>query len=148
MTNGQFRLGAPNIAYIGEGVVVKGSICVPDIIVVDGVVEGDVTAQSIKIGPSGSIKGNVVSTDVEVSGTLGENAEVKEVLVIRSKGRIEGHINCGDMQVEKGAVIAGGIVSVYSGAEPMPVNDNAPHGLAKRGVPPVNAEWYKLNAGE
>lgn len=148
MSNSQLRLGTANNAYIGEGVVVRGSISVPDGIIVDGVVEGDVTAQSIKIGPSGSIKGNVVSTDVEVSGTLGEKAEVKDILVIRSSGRIEGHINCGDMQVEKGAVLAGGIVSVYAGAEPTPVNDNAPHGLAKRGVPPVPPEWFKRNASE
>ena len=70
MTINGFRLGAPDIAYIGAGVTVKGAIVVPDAIVVDGVVEGDVTAQSIRIGPSGAIKGNVISTDVDVSGTL------------------------------------------------------------------------------
>ena len=58
MTINGFRLGAPDIAYIGAGVTVKGAIVVPDAIVVDGVVEGDVTAQSIRIGPSGAIKGN------------------------------------------------------------------------------------------
>ena len=72
MTINGFRLGAPDIAYIGAGVTVKGAIVVPDAIVVDGVVEGDVTAQSIRIGPSGAIKGNVISTDVDVSGTLAE----------------------------------------------------------------------------
>ena len=61
MTINGFRLGAPDIAYIGAGVTVKGAIVVPDAIVVDGVVEGDVTAQSIRIGPSGAIKGNVIS---------------------------------------------------------------------------------------
>jgi cytoskeletal protein CcmA (bactofilin family) len=57
MMNNGFRLGAPGIAYIGAGVTVKGAIVVPDAIIVDGVVEGDVTAQSIRIGPSGAIKG-------------------------------------------------------------------------------------------
>jgi hypothetical protein len=37
MTINGFRLGAPDIAYMGGHVV-------PDAIVVDGVVEGDVTA--------------------------------------------------------------------------------------------------------
>ena len=60
MTINGFRLGTPDIAYIGAGVTVKGAIVVPDAIVVDGVVEGDVTAQSIRIGPSGAIKGNVI----------------------------------------------------------------------------------------
>jgi hypothetical protein len=56
MTINAFRMGAPNIAYIGAGVTVKGAIFVPDAIVVDGVVEGDVTAQSIRIGPTGAIR--------------------------------------------------------------------------------------------
>lgn len=130
----QFRTGAPNSAYIGEGVTVKGAIFVPDEIVVDGVVEGDVTAQSIRIGASGAIKDKVVSTDVDVSGTLGENTEVKEFLIIRSSGRVEGRVNCGDVEVEKGAVIAGGLFSVYAAADVSPVNDN------DRVEPPTRAD--------
>jgi len=67
-----------------------------------------------------------------VAGTLGENTEVKEFLVIRSSGRVEGHVNCGDVEVEKGAVLAGGIFSVYTSGEVVPVNDNdrAPAGAA------------------
>ena len=86
MTINGFRLGAPDIAYIGAGVTVKGAIVVPDAIVVDGVVEGDVTAQSIRIGPSGAIKGNVISTDVDVSGTLADKADIKEFLLVRASG--------------------------------------------------------------
>jgi cytoskeletal protein CcmA (bactofilin family) len=105
-------------------VTVKGAIVVPDAIIVDGVVEGDVTAQSIRIGPSGAIKGKLVSTDIDVSGSLAEKADVKEFLLVRSNGRVEGYVNCGDVQVERGAVLACGTFSVYSAdAEVMPVND-------------------------
>jgi cytoskeletal protein CcmA (bactofilin family) len=131
MTFKDFRLGAPNVAYIGAGVTVKGAIVVPEAIVVDGVVEGDVTAPSIRIGAAGAIKGNVVSSDVDVHGTLGEKADVKEFLVVRSSGRVEGRVTCGDVEVEKGAVLAGGIFSSYDRGEVRPVNDNAP--AAKRG---------------
>jgi len=126
MTFEDFRLGAPNIAYIGAGVIVKGAIVVPVAIVVDGVVEGDVTAPSIRIGPAGAIKGNVVSSDVDVHGTLGEKADVKESLLVRSGGRVEGLITCGDFEVEKGAVLAGGIFSRYDRGDVKPVNDNTP----------------------
>jgi cytoskeletal protein CcmA (bactofilin family) len=82
---------------------------------------------SIRIGPSGAIKGNVISTDVDVSGTLAQKADIKEFLLVRASGRVEGHVNCGDVQVERGAVLAGGIFSVYSAAaEVRPVNDNVP----------------------
>src|SRR6476661_8803821 len=85
MSTTGFRLGAPDVAYIGAGVTVKGAIVVPDSIIVDGVVEGDVTARSIRIGPAGAIKGKVVSTDIDVSGTLAEKADINEFLLVRSR---------------------------------------------------------------
>jgi Polymer-forming cytoskeletal len=81
----------------------------------------------IVTSPSGAIKGNVISTDVDVSGTLAEKADIKEFLLVRASGRVEGLVNCGDVQVERGAELAGGIFSVYSAAaEVRPVNDNVP----------------------
>ena len=67
----------------------------------------------------------MVSTDIDVSGTLAEKADIKEFLLVRSSGRVEGHVNCGDVQVERGAVLAGGIFSVYgAAAQVKPVNDS------------------------
>src|SRR3990172_5632796 len=108
MSNDNFRLAEPNVAYIGEGVTIKGEINVPDVIVVEGTVEGDVTARSIRIGTTGCIRGNVVASEADVHGSLSENAEVKQFLLVRATGRIEGNVTCGDVQVEKGAVLAGG----------------------------------------
>lgn len=122
-TNGS-REATPNSAYIGEGVTVKGAIIVPKEIVIDGIVEGDVTAESIRIGTSGAIKGKVVSGDLDVAGEIGQHTEVKTFLVVRSSARVEGHVTCGDFEVEKGAVLAGGIFSVYTTADVNPVNDN------------------------
>jgi cytoskeletal protein CcmA (bactofilin family) len=115
MANNELRLAEPRIAYIGSGVTIKGEITAPDVIVVDGTIEGDVTACSIRIGVSGIIKGNVISTDADVHGCLSEKVEVKEFLLVRATGRIEGSV-CGDVQVEKGAVLAGGVFSVHATA--------------------------------
>jgi cytoskeletal protein CcmA (bactofilin family) len=147
MMDKTFRLGAPNVAYIGAGVTVKGAIVVPEAIIVDGVVEGDVTAPSIRIGPDGAIKGNVVSSDVDCRGTLGEKAEVKDFLLVRAGGRIEGRVTCGDVEVEKGAVLAGGIFSCFDRGDVKPVNDNAP---ARRGgdAPRAGAERTTVDAAE
>jgi cytoskeletal protein CcmA (bactofilin family) len=102
-----FRPNEPNVAYIGEGVTVKGEIAVPDILVVDGIVEGNLTARAIRVGPSGAIKGNIVSTEADVHGTVSEKVEVKQLLIVRSTGRIDGHISYGEVEIEKGAVISG-----------------------------------------
>lgn len=114
MANNELRLAEPGIAYIGSGVTIRGEITAPDVIVVDGTIEGDVTARSIRIGVSGIIKGNVISTDADVHGCLSEKVEVKEFLLVRATGRIEGSVSCGDFQVEKGAVLAGGVFSVHA----------------------------------
>ena len=102
-----FRPSEKNVAYIGEGVSLKGEISVPDVFVVDGGVEGDVTARAIHVGPEGSVKGNIVSTDADIHGTITEKIEVKQLLTVRSTGRIEGSVSYGEVQIERGAVIAG-----------------------------------------
>jgi len=86
--------------------------------------------------------------DVDVSGTLAEKAEIKEFLLVRSSGRVEGHVNCGDMQVERGAVLAGGIFSVYSGAGVRPVNDNVPVEPREMDVLAPTRQRMKLDAAE
>ena len=96
-----------NGAYIGPGVTFKGEISGPEKIVVEGIVEGDITAGSLHIGPNGSVKGNVVATEADVEGTLSSNVDIKDCLLLRSTGRVAGQIRCGDFQVERGAVLAG-----------------------------------------
>ena len=66
MTTNELRLAEANVAYIGKGVTIKGEINAPDVIVVDGTIEGNVTARSIRVGASGVIKGNVTSEDADV----------------------------------------------------------------------------------
>ena len=61
-----FRPNHPNVAYVGEGVVIKGEFSAPEMIVVDGTIEGTITAQTLIVGPSGSIKGNITATEVDV----------------------------------------------------------------------------------
>jgi cytoskeletal protein CcmA (bactofilin family) len=101
-----------NTLYIGQGVSVKGDISVPHIVVVDGAVEGSVTARAVWIGPLGSIKGIIVATEAEIHGTISENIEVKQLLIIRVTGRVSGDVSYGELLLEKGAIISGMISSI------------------------------------
>ena len=100
-----------NCAAIGEGCVVSGRIEVPDTIVVDGTVEGDLTARYVKVGPSGVVKGNIVSTEADIFGAVAQNLGVKQLLTVRSTGRIDGTVIYGELQLEKGAVVTGELSS-------------------------------------
>jgi cytoskeletal protein CcmA (bactofilin family) len=127
-----FRPSESNVAYIGEGVTVKGEISVPDIIVVDGTVDGDLTARSIRVGPSGTIKGNIVSTEADVHGSISEKLEVKQLLIVRSTGRIDGHISYGEVQIEKGAVISGAFSSTDFRSDKKPMKSEQPQSKLER----------------
>ncbi len=120
MTDTEFRPADPNTLYVGAGVTIKGTISTPDLIVVDGTVEGDVTARAIRIGASGAVRGHIVASEAEVHGLLADNVEIKDLLHVRTGGRIEGNLNCGDVQVERGAILAGGIFTASPPAKPEP----------------------------
>lgn len=102
----------PNTLYIGQGVSVKGDISVPHIVVVDGAVEGSVTARAIWVGPSGTIKGKIVATEAEIHGTISEKIEVKQLLLVHATGRVSGDVSYGELMLEKGAIISGTISSI------------------------------------
>jgi cytoskeletal protein CcmA (bactofilin family) len=99
--------GEKSCAYVGEGVNFKGSINVPEKIVVHGTVEGDVIARDLLIGPSGVIKGNVKVDLADIQGKVLENVEAKVCLSLRKSGRIEGTASYGEIEIEKGGVLSG-----------------------------------------
>ena len=117
MANEEGQATERNSAYIGEGVIFKGSISVPDNLVVDGTIEGDVTARSLVVGVTGAIKGNVASSNADIHGKLSENVEVKDFLYLRSTGQIGGKVTCGDVQIERGAMLSASITSMQSAQE-------------------------------
>jgi cytoskeletal protein CcmA (bactofilin family) len=98
--------------YIGEGVSIKGNISVPDLLVVCGVIEGDVTVGNLIVGETGVVKGRVmVAENAEVFGKVFDKLDVKCLLILRSTSRVDGNISYGMLQIEQGASVAGGISS-------------------------------------
>ena len=70
---------------IGDGVVVKGTFVVPSKAIVNGVIEGDLTAEEVLIGPTGKISGRIagkvhyseieIEKGGEIEGSLNQGAE-------------------------------------------------------------------------
>ncbi len=106
-TASSFRPDQENVVYIGAGVTLKGEISVPDLIVVDGTVEGDVTARVVCVGQTGVIRGNIAATEADISGWITDHIEIKQLLIVRATGRVEGRVMYGEIELEKGAVVTG-----------------------------------------
>jgi cytoskeletal protein CcmA (bactofilin family) len=106
-----------NKLYVGVGVTVKGAVQVPDHVVVDGVLEGDIAVDSLLVREQGTIKGHVsVARNAEIFGTVRERLDVKGLLILRASSRVEGTISCGTLIIERGASITGGISATERGA--------------------------------
>ena len=101
----------PGCAYFGEGVTFKGSITVPEKIVVHGTVEGDIQSRQLFVGPKGVIKGSVHVDDADVQGRIVENIEAKVCLTLRKSGVIEGKAIYGEIEIEKGGILSGQVSS-------------------------------------
>ncbi|MGJ0395280.1 MAG: bactofilin family protein [Methylocystis sp.] len=115
-----FRPEEENVAYIGAGVTLKGELSASDLVIVDGAIEGDVSARVLQVGQGGVIRGNVSATEADVAGWISDHIEIKQLLVVRASGRVEGKITYGEIELEKGAVIAGDLTALedYRAAKP------------------------------
>jgi cytoskeletal protein CcmA (bactofilin family) len=87
---------------ISEGCVLSGNMKAPAFVRIEGQITGDVTVdEGLILGEKGIIKGNVVTKEMIVYGTVHGNLNTYS-LEIRSTGRITGDINTQVLQVEPG----------------------------------------------
>lgn len=108
---------------IGDGVVVKGAFTVPSKAVINGVIEGDLTAEEVLIGPTGRITGRVSAKVIDVRGQLHNTIVSEKSLIVRATGKIVGKIHYSEIEIEKGGEIEG---ALSQGAEPVSSAPSAP----------------------
>jgi len=87
---------------IGDGVIVKGTFVVPSKAIVNGVIEGDLTAEEVLIGPTGKISGRISAKVIDVRGELHNTIISEKSLIVRSTGRIAGKVHYSEIEIEKG----------------------------------------------
>jgi cytoskeletal protein CcmA (bactofilin family) len=102
-----FRPEEKNVVYIGEGVSLTGSVKAQDTIVVDGAVDGEISCSQLIVGPSGVVNGAISVSDADIYGRIGTDITIKQLLIVRSTGRVEGKWIYGEIEVEKGGVLFG-----------------------------------------
>jgi len=119
---------------IGDGVVVKGAFTVPAKAVINGVIEGDLTAEEVLIGPTGRITGRVSAKIIDVRGQLHNTIVSERSLIVRSTGKIVGKIHYSEIEIEKGGEIEG---ALSQGAEPPAMAASSPASPATVSAPPA-----------
>jgi cytoskeletal protein CcmA (bactofilin family) len=90
-------------------VIVKGTFIVPSKAIVNGVIEGDLTAEEVLIGPTGKISGRISAKVIDVRGELHNTIISEKSLIVRSTGRIAGKVHYSEIEIEKGGEIEGSL---------------------------------------
>lgn len=116
----------PNSGFIGEGVLFKGSISAPNTLVVNGIVEGDVTARSVLVGVSGAINGSVKAIEADIHGRIKDNVVVEEFLHLSPTSQVEGTVTCRDIQIDRGACLKASFSSIGEAANDNPLAASVP----------------------
>jgi len=94
---------------ISEGSVLDGDLKAPAFARIDGQVIGDVTVdEGLILGEKGSIKGNVMTKEMVIYGTVNGNLQVIS-LEIKASGKVTGEIHTQTLEVENGAVYNGSL---------------------------------------
>jgi len=92
---------------VGEGVVLNGTLEVPNKAMVSGAINGDLKVHSLAVGITGKLEGKVVCQIADIAGHVKDDLRVNELLIIRAGSIISGNIYYQEIEIEKGAKIAG-----------------------------------------
>jgi len=98
---------------VGEGVRMQGNLSVPGEAVIDGQVQGVLTAQSVFVTDNGAVQGTTTAEHVRVSGRVSETTIANKTLLIESTGVATGDIAYADLEIRKGGDIQGNIRIIH-----------------------------------
>ncbi|MCX8110604.1 MAG: polymer-forming cytoskeletal protein [Syntrophorhabdaceae bacterium] len=97
-------------SFIGFGSTFKGNISVKGMLRVDGILEGNIEADSLVVGEKGNIKGDIAVKTANIGGEVHGNIRADEFIEIDAKALIYGDIYTGKISIVEGGVFNGRII--------------------------------------
>jgi cytoskeletal protein CcmA (bactofilin family) len=97
-----------SINLIGQGTTITGDLSCKGDIRIDGEIVGNVISMAkVVIGATGSVKGDVIGSNADISGSLTGDLTVNDTLFLKSTAVLNGDIVTNKLIVEAGAVFTG-----------------------------------------
>lgn len=95
---------------VGQGIRLSGEITACDRLVVEGFVEATLNeTRALEIAKSGRFIGGCEVEEAEISGVYEGELTVRSRLLVRSTGKLKGNVKYGEIEIERGAQVAGSI---------------------------------------
>ena len=95
-----------SLSFIGAEVTINGHVSGNGDIHLDGVIEGDLSCNSLILGSGGRIKGNIAAERATIGGAVDGTVNASTLIVERS-ARINGDLAYDTVSIENGAQIDG-----------------------------------------
>ncbi|MDJ0512655.1 MAG: polymer-forming cytoskeletal protein [Methyloceanibacter sp.] len=109
-------------SVVAKGAKLTGQLSIDGSVELKGEVEGEVIAASIDVLPGAVVVGPIEAKKIVVNGTVNGAIRGSSVL-LKSRARVTGDIDCGSLVVEKGASIEGRLQRGF-GASESEIEDN------------------------
>ena len=90
-------------AIIQEDTIIKGTIRNCGQMEIRGLVEGELTAESVLVCEGGTFYGTLTSDQADVAGSVQGEVFVRKLISIRSSGSVNGQVRYGQLAMEMGA---------------------------------------------
>ncbi len=98
----------PSVNLIGAGTVIEGDITTNGDIRIDGSLTGSINVKGkLVVGVSGTIEGEIICQNADVSGTIKGKIGVAELLSLKASSKLTGDIITNKIAVEPGATFSG-----------------------------------------
>ena len=95
---------------VGREIQLSGNISACDKLVVEGRVEAELKdCRQIEIASTGTFKGSAAIDMAEISGNFEGTLTARDILIVRSTGRITGTVRFGKIEIERGGEVVGDI---------------------------------------
>lgn len=99
---------------IGPSIKVKGNFNGRGNIVIEGILEGSLkTDANVFIGEKARVNANIEASEAFISGEISGNIKIKKYLAIGKSAKITGDVQCGEISIERGALIGGQIIVAF-----------------------------------
>ncbi len=92
---------------IGPDTTLTGELNTKGTVRIDGVLEGDLSAEWVIVGEKGCINGDVTARGMVVGGKVIGNSRSSDVVEIKQKGEVVGEIYTTNLIIMEGAVFEG-----------------------------------------
>lgn len=97
-----------SINLIGNGTSITGDINSNGDVRIDGTLKGNLTISGkLVVGPSGSIEGNVICQNADISGEIHGKVTITELLSLKASAKLLGDIVTGKISIEPNATFTG-----------------------------------------